>query len=464
MDERLEQLGAEVARIQDEALPDGRRRAAVRRRLLQTPRPSAHRTWGLWRPAIGLALASAALVAVFLLRPLESEIAEYRAGDAPPSTRVDEWIAAPGPATLPIVFSDGSSVQLSPGSRARVRQLSDTGAVVQLEHGQATVHVVHRNETRWTVEAGPFAVNVIGTRFRVQWEPADEAFGLEVLDGAVRLSGPGGTRTVTRGDGAVRASLRPPAPVNEEPNIEPGPARTIEASGPPPAAPPSREPTFEPTRERTRAEPRFTTPDTPSYRPPSAPLELKLPPKSPGIAPDAPSPAQTPDVAETQTEPAETEEPAPAPEPAWKALAEEGAYEEMLSSLSPAQVEEAIWQGVEDDLVNMAAAARRAGDARAGYIYSAVRSRFPGTDGAANAAFMIARMEFHVGTPRAAASWLETYLRERPNGSFAREAAGRLIEAYVDADVSPSAKAAAERYLARYPNGPHAALARSVLQ
>ncbi len=466
MDERLEQLGAEVARIQDEALPDGRRRAAVRRKLLVTPLPAKQRTRSLGRPAMGLALASAALIALFFFRASEPGLVEYRVGDAPPSTRIDEWIAAPETQMLPITFSDGASVQLSPGSRARVRKLSALGAAVQLEHGEATVRVVHRDATRWTVEAGPFVVHVIGTRFRVRWEPGDEAFGLDVREGTVRLSGPTGTRTITQSDGAVRLSLRPPppaptapalaAPIEKPPELQPRPARTIETPEPEVAAPSSRSP--------LRSEARVATPDTPSYRPPSGSLELKLPPKNPDPSSD-PQPAAEPEVAaETEPESAAREEPAPAPEPAWKELVAEGKYEEMLSSLSPAQLEEAMWQGDERDVVNIAAAARRTGDARTRYMYSVVRARFAGTDGAANAAFMIARMEFHANAPHAAAGWLEIYLRERPDGRFAREAAGRLVEAYVQSEDSPKAKAAAERYLARYPDGPHAALARSVLQ
>ena len=457
MDERLEQLGAEVARIQDENLPDERRRAAIRRKLLETPRPAKPRTRRLWRPAMGLALTSVALVALFMFRTSESGLVEYRVGDAPPSNRIDEWIAAPDTQMLPITFTDGASVGLSPGSRARVRKLSELGAALELEHGEATVHVVHRDETRWTVEAGPFLVNVIGTRFRVQWEPRDEAFGLDVLEGTVRLNAPSGARTVTRSDGAVRVSLRPPPsaptapalaePVEKQREVQHRPARTIETPEIRTAAPASRSP--------VRAEARVATPDTPSYRPPSGSLELKLPPKNPDVASE-PQPAAEP-------ESAPREEPASPPEPAWRELVAEGAYEEMLSSLSPAQLEEAMWQGDERDVVNIAAAARRTGDARTRYMYSVVRARFAGTDAAANAAFMIARMEFHANAPDAAVGWLEIYLRERPDGRFAREAAGRLVEAYVQVGDASKARAAAERYLARYPDGPHAALARSVL-
>jgi len=469
MDERLEQLGADVARIQDETLPDGRRRAAVRRKLLVTPLPAKQRTRRLWRPAMGLALTSAALIALFMFRTSEPGLVEYRVGDAPPSNRIDEWIAAPDTQMLPITFTDGASVRLGPGSRARVRKLSELGAAVELERGEATVHVVHRNETRWTVEAGPFVVNVVGTRFRVQWEPRNEAFGLDMLEGTVRLNAPSGMRTVTPSDGPVRLSLRnsepafpapeaePRAPHEEEPNVERHRARATSAPEPPPAAP------VGPARGRSEA--RVATPDTPSYRPPSGPLELRLPPKTPDAASDPKPVEETQAQPETEPDSAPREEQTPdAPEPTWQELAADGDYEKMLSSLSPAQIEEAMWQGDEHDVVNIAAAARRTGDARTRYMYSVVRARFAGTDGAANAAFMIARMEFHANAPDAAVGWLEIYLRERPDGRFAREAAGRLVEAYVQIGDAAKARAAAERYLTRYPDGPHAALARSVLQ
>ncbi|MBW2509121.1 MAG: tetratricopeptide repeat protein [Deltaproteobacteria bacterium] len=92
------------------------------------------------------------------------------------------------------------------------------------------------------------------------------------------------------------------------------------------------------------------------------------------------------------------------------------------------------------------------------------RSRFPGTDAAADAAFVLGRMQFHSGAHRSSATWFETYLRERPDGRFAREAAGRLVEAYYRSGDEDHARDAAERYLRQYPDGPHAGLARSVVQ
>jgi TolA-binding protein len=62
-----------------------------------------------------------------------------------------------------------------------------------------------------------------------------------------------------------------------------------------------------------------------------------------------------------------------------------------------------------------------------------------------------------------AAQWFDTYLREQPQGLLAREAAGRLIESYRASGNASAAQTAAARYLARYPHGPHASLARQAL-
>jgi ferric-dicitrate binding protein FerR (iron transport regulator) len=90
-----------------------------------------------------------------------------------------------------------------------------------------------------------------------------------------------------------------------------------------------------------------------------------------------------------------------------------------------------------------------------------VRRRFGGSDTAATAAFELGRIAFdgrHDFT--AAGNWFDTYLRERPAGAFAREALGRAIEARHRAGDTTRAEQLATRYLAAYPDGPHATLAR----
>lgn len=464
MTERFEKLGAEVARVQDETLADDQRRASVRKRLLtgSTPaRPTAPRTF--WRPALGFAAACAAAVAIVLSRPSAPGPVGYRVDDGAELRATAEPIVASNDQVRSLRFSDDSWIRLTPGSRAHVTELTATGASVTLDDGEATVYVRHRKETRWSVQAGPFLVRVTGTRFRVGWSASRESFELDVFEGSVEARGPKMEQRIVRSGGNLRVALRPdPAPAPARLDAEPLPV------APPPLPPVHRRPDPA-THERT---------GTPaSYRPPSpAPPVVPTveqvgssraePSKPEASTPETPEP-QVLEQSQPDPEPDPSSlalPPAPAAGPTWEALFSEGEYERALSVLDPEQVEDAIWRADAKGLMELGAAARRSGDLRAGHIYSAVRSRFPGTVEAANGAFILGRMEFHTGRLREAATWLETYLRERPNGRFAREAAGRLVEAYQQVGDESRARIAAERYLARYPDGPHAELARSVLQ
>ena len=113
-----------------------------------------------------------------------------------------------------------------------------------------------------------------------------------------------------------------------------------------------------------------------------------------------------------------------------------------------------------DSLLEAARSARLAGrpaEERAALL--ACRKRAPGQPAAAQAAYLLGR----ASAAGEAAGWFETYLREQPRGLLAREAAGRLIESYRAAGKTSAAQTAAASYLARYPDGPHAALARQTL-
>ena len=60
--------------------------------------------------------------------------------------------------------------------------------------------------------------------------------------------------------------------------------------------------------------------------------------------------------------------------------------------------------------------------------------------------------------------WFEVYLHERPNAPLAREARGRLMEALVRTGERARAESLAEQYLGLHPDGPHAKLARQLVQ
>jgi TolA-binding protein len=61
---------------------------------------------------------------------------------------------------------------------------------------------------------------------------------------------------------------------------------------------------------------------------------------------------------------------------------------------------------------------------------------------------------------REAARWFRIYLAEAANGSLAREAMGRLLEALQRSGQPAAACGIARQYLRRFPGGPHARRAR----
>lgn len=116
-----------------------------------------------------------------------------------------------------------------------------------------------------------------------------------------------------------------------------------------------------------------------------------------------------------------------------------------------------------DEVARRADAARHARDLpEARSCLLALRRRFPGTSAAARATFDLGVVSFDAGGSAEAAKWFQRYLDEQPDGPLAREALGRLAEAR-DASDDPRAADAATAYVARYPTGPHAAIARKIL-
>ena len=167
-------------------------------------------------------------------------------------------------------------------------------------------------------------------------------------------------------------------------------------------------------------------------------------PVTPAALPDAP--AEAPAAVASATPAAAAKAPAPAvsmPKP-------------VVAPVDP--------QPTAAELLAAADAARYQGDFdRAIDSLQAVRRRFAGTDAAASAAFELGRITFDARRDFVrAGDWFDTYLRERPYCAFAREALGRALEARHRAGDATQAEHLAVRYLAAYPDGPHAKLARKI--
>lgn len=411
----LQRLGQRAARTQDRALARARVTESTRERLLVAP--ILH---GKTR-SIALSLAFAAMLVAALVVALRPVPIAFDRGPSGPG-RVGEWIAAAADAPEPLRFSDGSRVVLDARSRARVTASFTAGAQLTIERGSLDASVVHRAATRWRVDAGPFSVHVTGTHFTVRWDPETEAFAVHLIEGSVIVTGPllGEGRAVTSGEtldvsvknaqfhlAAIDASAVPPAPVE----VAPVPSASVAiavADLPAPASPPGR----------TSASPLLV---------------------APSIAPSA--------------------------APTWRELTAAGRYADAWRRAESEGFDDLCRRASAADLLALADAARfGGGSARAREPLTAVRARFPGTHEAGLAAFLLGRIAFdQAHAPADAARWFTTYLAEQPGGSFAAEAAGRIIEARERTGDLEGAREAARRYLASYPDGAHAGRARSLL-
>ena len=315
--------------------------------------------------------------------------------------QVGAWLATSGASELPLAFSEGTQLVMAPDSRGRVEELGRAGASFLLERGEVRARVTHRSNTSWRFLAGPFEVHVTGTALGLDWDPARERFAVHVDEGSVVVRGPnvGAPQVVRAGEQCV-IDL---------------PSRT------------------------TRISPSGQDAD-------------------PDVPVDAGDGSGTPSIAASP--PAMPRPPAPAAAVSWSKLEAKGDYDAAYAAALSAGLASVLRASSADDLLRLAQVARLSGhrDTEREALVTC-RRRFPGSERAAVAAYELGRSS----SPSEASSWFDTYLGEQPSGPLAREAAGRLVEARASAGDERGAREVAARYIARYPDGPHAPLARRVL-
>jgi hypothetical protein len=362
----------------------------------QSVRPRVRRFRAAWA-AVALA-ASVALAVAGIARYRANAPIGFDTGSDHAAGQVGALLASPEAETLPLVFSDGTSVSMGAATRARVTQTTARGATVELEEGSLSVAVVHRPLAHWHVTAGPFTVLVTGTKFDVRWNKAVSALAVDLHEGSVTVLGP---------------SL--------------GPAGRRVLPG-------------ESLRVSIDAE-RGATSETGAHSADGAPAVGS---RDEGAATGA-----------TTTGGAHG---------AWRQLALGGRYADALAAAEAEGFEAVCRRASASDLLLLGDAARFAGSSkRALQAHELVRARAPGTHEAAMSAFTLGRIAYDRRSYRDAARWFRSYLSEEPSGSVAREAAGRLLEAERAAGDEGAAREAASAYLAKYPAGPHAGLARTIL-
>jgi TolA-binding protein len=308
-------------------------------------------------------------------------------------------------------FSDGSDVALNAGTHASLRRVDAHGAVVSVSGGSAFVDITHRPESRWSFEAGPFVIEVTGTAFRFAWDPSTEEFDLRMDRGSVRVSGP-----LSDGALAVRSGQHLMVRVRQGETVIREHETPQEAAM---AAPPAGSVTAESNA-------------------PAMPLEAS----SAFIKPHA-----------------------TAPEADWQGRVASGDFEGVVRDAERRGIDESIAAASSADLAALADAARYSRhDDIARRALLGQRRRFPASQAAHDAAFLLGRLQETGQDTSGALDWYGQYLREAADGTYASDALGRKMLLYQQSSNGAAARAAARGYLSRFPGGPYAARARALLQ
>ena len=410
----LSSLASRVTRAQDRMVERSDPIPGARARVLaHAARPRRGNGWSLAGFALVGAAAGAALLIGLAYRPLHYEL------DGLQSHQVDTAdVLRAGTAEGHVRFSDGSRVAIAPDAKVRIDSVTAHGARVQLDHGALQARIVHEQRTDWTFRAGPFEVAVIGTSFELQWEDRGQALTVEVHDGAVRVSGcsVAGSRMVAGQRATLRCTAGQPEMVLASAEGAPAQSAPSATASTATVAPSSSQPPREPRREEF----------------------------------DAAAPAQ---------------EPTDAAAPDWRALAAKGKLKDAYSAADGAGFEQECGRASARELLDLADGALLSGRVdHATYALMQVRSRHAGSSASTTAAYKLGRIAFdRRGALGDARTWFQVYLQEAPGGALAREAAGRLIEIDVSTGNVAGAKARAQDYLQRWPQGPHAQLAAKLV-
>ena len=373
------------------------------------------------RRGLALTLAAAACLALllaFVALRAPARLAFTVDGSA---GEAQTWLAAPAARPVVVQFSDGTRVSVDPLSRARVVDTQQYGASIALESGSLSADVVHTSHSAWHLIAGPFAVRVTGTRFDLRWDSASQRFSIAVLEGSVGVAG-----SIVGAERPVRAGETLVASVSE------GRFDLINGSQHL-ALPESGDVTSAPLTDG----PAFGDPDVPPVA------------SSQGLPePSAPE-ASARDAAG-----------------GWRELAKKGDLRQAFA-VADAHGFQSVCDGATPaELLLLGDAARVSGRAdRATEALFTLRRRYPNDSRRAAAAFALGKVAFDQRHAYAqAAAWFSTCVREQPRGPLVREAWGRQVEALRNSGDGAGAQRAAREYLARYPDGPHADIARSVLK
>ena len=348
-----------------------------------------------WRMLLlaGATAAGAVALWTWTARPVT-----FQVGTSGGLGQTGDLIHGPPRGLVPLRFSEGSSVILHEGGLMRVLATDTKGARLLIEDGtvDASIASARLGRKHWSFEAGPFQVQVTGTRFTLTYQATDQSFSLATHEGQVVVSGAclGAPTPVAAGSRLDLSCLARRAPAAQLANLSTQPAPSHASSAP----------------------------AGPSGRPARSGLT-------------------------------------------WRELLASGHLQEAVRAAERGDFDRVCQTASTKDLLALADAARLfARTTRAVTALRVLRQRFPSSAEASTAAFALGRIAFEQrrAYPEAG-QWFATYLREQPSGPLHGDCVGRLMEARLRAGDQTGARADAEQYLRRFPEGPYASEARGIL-
>ncbi|MFH1436817.1 MAG: FecR domain-containing protein [Pseudomonadota bacterium] len=331
---------------------------------------------------------------------------------------------------LQLKFTDGSRLQLEESSTGQIVDATTKNVKIVLNHGRISARIKKNTGIQWTIDAGPYRVTVTGTKFSVFWSEDKALFNVNVKEGSVFISGNGLDNGVTLAAGNRLHINRKKGIMSLEPVEEKG----------------------EEVLSSLHAQEAADQAD-------QHPLSSGEPPQAVDIVPVLQ--AEAVPAGDSAAQPKKEEISAE-----WKGLVHEGKYAEAMNAVEKNEFNQLLATSGLSDLVQLADAARYAGRGdEAQKALMAIRERFGETKRAKLAAFLLGRVALELNdNPNEGITWLNTYLKEDPNGPLAEEALGRLIIAYMKSGQKKQAADCAESYLESYANGAFAQIAKSALE
>lgn len=332
---------------------------------------------------------------------------------------------APSGSEPVLSFSDGTRVALEPTARGRVVEVGRHGARIALDEGKAHVEVAHLSGADWRFEAGPFVINVHGTKFSFGWSARQSRLDVQMDSGVVSVSGP-----LSGGEIFLRAGQTLSVSLNDE--GAPAVSATVGQSGP---------------GVGVGVGVGLISPPGP---PPSSP--------APTLAPPASDRAPHESAARSTARSDSTE--------GWTAKLAAGKAAAIVADAERRGLAKVLDASSSEDLAALADASRfEKNDALARRALLAQRRRFPQSVRAREASFLLGRLDDAIDDGAdSALGWYDQYLGEAPGGAYVSEALGRKMMDLERTHRHGEAAAVAADYLRRFPSGIYVHAAQALVR